>query len=553
MADDIKSAQIICSGGLNSNENNLALSESSPGGASRLINYEPSMFGGYRRVEGYRELDNNLGEVGQTGVTAEGKVLGVFIYRNEHIGNPYFIAARKDHASNTYSFYKYVFFAGWQVMATGLPATALEVTKSGRTVEKIRAAQWNFGDGSHIAFVDGVNNCTVFDGVNWKQINPTGAGTAADPGGPQALAAPSVVEVFEKSIFLSGDSAFGPIVAYSAAADWYDFTAANAGQLVAGFSIVNIKPFRNNLFLFGNNDIKKVVPDSTFAFLVENVTNNVGCIAKDSVVEIGGDLMFLSPDGLRPVAGTSKIGDVELQTLSKPIQGKLVDIIKNYDMDTVNSVVIRSKSQVRLFYGDDDDEPSESMGIIGALSANNAQIGWEFGELQGIRCSCCTSGYVGRIEYILHGDYDGKVYQQEYGTSFNGSDIISIYSTPYIDFGDTEERKVMRKINTFVRAEGPFELLLSVQFDWGDVNVARPSTYTQESEGQPVIYNGRNINYVVGNGTSNIIFGGASKPIMTTDVQGSGFSARASYVSIGQTQPHSIQGLVFEYSVAGRR
>lgn len=552
MADDIESAKVICSGGLNSNENQLALSDTQPGGASRLINYEPSMFGGYRRLEGFRELDDTLGEVG-TG-TAEGKVLGIFIYRNEHIGIPYFIAARKDAGANSYSFYKYVNFSGWQVMATGLPAGSTSITTGGRTVHKLRAAQWDFGTGSHIAFVDGVNNAIVFNGANWYKIDPTAAGTSAAPGSTQALAAPSVVEVFENTLFLSGDSAFGPIVSYSAANDWFDFTAANGGQIVSGFNIINIKPFRDNLFVFGNNDIKKIKPDSTFAFTIENVTNNVGCIAKDSVVEIGGDLMFLSPDGLRPVAGTSKIGDVELETLSKAIQAKLVDIIQNYDMDTINSVVIRSKSQIRMFYGDDVDAGTQqSRGIIGALSASSGGIGWEFGEIEGIRASVCTSGYIGTTEYILHGDYDGKVYQQEYGTSFNGNDIVSIYSTPYLDFGDTEERKVMRKVNTFVRAEGPFELLLSIQFDWGDISVARPSTYSQQSDGQPVIYNGRDITYVVGDGTSNIVFGGASKPIMTTDIQGSGFSARASYVSIGQDKPHTIQGLVFEYSVAGRR
>lgn len=552
MADDIESAKVICSGGLNSNENQLALSDSQPGGASRLINYEPSMFGGYRRLEGFRELDGTLGEIGAG--TAEGKVLGVFIYRNEHIGEPYFIAARKDIGANLYSFYKYVFLSGWQVMATGLPLGSTSFTSGGRTVHKIRSAQWDFGTGSHIAFVDGVNNAIVFNGANWYKIDPTAAGTLAAPGSTQALAAPSVVEVFENTLFLSGDSAFGPIVSYSAANDWFDFTAANGGQIVSGFNIINIKPFRDNLFVFGNNDIKKIKPDSTFAFTIENVTNNVGCIAKDSVVEIGGDLMFLSPDGLRPVAGTAKIGDVELETLSKAIQAKLVDIIQNYDMDTINSVVIRSKSQIRMFYGNDVDAGvQQSRGIIGALSASGGGIGWEFGEIEGIRVSCTTSGYIGTTEYIIHGDYDGKVYQQEYGTSFNGNDIVSIYSTPYLDFGDTEERKVMRKVNTFVRAEGPFELLLSMQFDWGDISVARPSTYSQKSDGQPVIYNGRDITYVVGDGTSNIIFGGASKPIMTTDIQGSGFSARASYVSIGQDKPHTIQGLVFEYSVAGRR
>ena len=67
---------------------------------------------------------------------------------------------------------------------------------------------------------------------------------------------------------------------------------------------------------------------------------------------------------------------------------------------------------------------------------------------------------------MLHGDYDGKVYRQERNTTFNGTDIVAIYATPYLDFGETEERKVIRKINTFIRAEGPLEMNLSIAFDW---------------------------------------------------------------------------------------
>ena len=50
------------------------------------------------------------------------------------------------------------------------------------------------------------------------------------------------------------------------------------------------------------------------------VAENVGCLSGYSIQEIGGDLIFLAPDGLRTVAGTARIGDVELGTVSKAIQ-----------------------------------------------------------------------------------------------------------------------------------------------------------------------------------------------------------------------------------------
>jgi len=428
------------------------------------------------------------------------------------------------------------------------------MTLNGLTVSKLRHAVFNFGTGNHIIFADGVNPAIVFNGANWKEIKSSHAGgyDAANntAGGDQALNAPALVDVFENHIFLSGHEATRAAVAHSAPNDPYtwNFSAAG-GQIAAGFDVVQIKPFRDDLFVFGDNSIKKINVNTSNEFALTQVTANVGCVARDSVLEIGGDLMFLAPDGFRPVAGTSRIGDVELETVSKSIQATLVDIIANEDMDTLNGVVIRSKSQIRYFIGDTSKDASDSIGIIGGLTNNSGSISWEFGELLGIRASCCTSGYIGTSELILHADYDGKVYKQEHGTSFNGGDIVSIYATPYLDFGETEQRKVMRKINTFIRGEGPFEMLLSMTYDWGDGATSTPATYSQSSTGAPTRYGGRNISY----NATNVLYGGSSKPIMTSDIQGSGFAAQATFVTVGQTEPFSIQGMVFEFTTAGRR
>lgn len=545
MADNIESFKLVCAGGLNSNENHLDLSENLPGSATRLVNYEPSLYGGYRRIQGYAPFDADYPEVGAG--SAEGKILGIAFYRNEHLGNPYVIAARKDTGASTYSFWKHVPYVGWQQLSPGF---ALATTDGVRTVSKVRHAQFDFGAGSTIVFVDGVNQATVFDGTNWYSLDSANLGGSASPGGDQVLSAPSLVDVFENHIFLAGDRTAQSIVCHSAPNDPLNFAVADgAGQIFGGFKVVQIKPFRDNLFVFGNNGIRKISADVTAGFTIDPVTANVGCVAPDSVMEIGGDLLFLAPDGLRPVAGTSRIGDVELETVSKGIQGALVNVIQNYDMSTLNGVVVRKKSQVRYFFGDDNISVTDAEGILGGLVERNGSIQWEFGSTLGIRASCCTSEYIGREEYVLHGDYDGIVYQQEQGSNFDGRDIVAVYATPYLDFGDTEIRKIMRKVNTFIRAEGPVTMNLAIAYDWGDYNTARPSTYTQESTGGPTVFGGAGINYA----GANVLYGGNSKPIMTTDIQGSGFSVRATFVTVGQFDPYSIQGIVFEYTVAGRR
>lgn len=616
MPDRVQSYKVICGGGLNSNENHLDLSENNPGSATRLVNYEVSLFGGYRRIEGFSAYNAQHTEIDPA--NTEGKVLSVAIFKDDNTNSTKVIANRKikkftytatanqtaftgsdansrtmaiNNSANTvvkktsggttttlsssshysisgntvtltsgasagdvieidtneYAYYRHVAFAAWVKYTTGI---VHKFKVSTRSVNKLRHVNFNFGDGNKVCFVDGVNNAVVFDGTNWKSINPSGTGTSSDPGGPTALAAPELVDAFENHLFLGGDRTALASVAYSAPLDPINFTtSAGGGQLAIGFDVVQFKPFRGDLFIFGTNGIKKVSPDATAGFVLDQITTNVGCIARDSVLEIGGDLVFLAPDGLRPVAGTSRIGDVELETISKSIQQLLTALPQDFDLDTLNGVVIRSKSQLRYFIGDDTIGVSDSFGIIGGLRSADQRLGWEFGELLGIRASCCTSAYVESSELVLHGDYNGKVYRQEQTNAFDGADILSVYATPFFDFGDTEVKKLMRKANTFIRAEGPLNLNMAVTYDWEDPNTAKPSSYSQESTGAPVRYKGKNINFA---GT-NINYGGTEKPIVTTSLQGAGYSCQLTFVTLGNFDPYSIQGIVFEFSIAGRR
>jgi hypothetical protein len=563
MPDRIQSYKVVCAGGLNSNENHLELSDNQPGAATRLVNYEVSLYGGYRRIEGFTEYNSSYPEVGAG--LAEGPVLCTAIFKSDTQGT-IVIAARKDIGAATYSFYRHVPNAAWvkyDLSAAALGHNHTDIVRATTdgvgTVNKIRFTKFNFGASitgvagaptNLIVFVDGVNPAIITDGVHWDLLTSSGNGTPHSPGGAAVLNKPSLVDNFENHLFLGGDRTAESVVAHSAPNNAINFNVNDgAGQLSAGFDVVQFKPFRDNLFVFGENAIKKASPDTTSGFVLDNVTANVGCIARDSVVEIGGDLVFLSPDGFRPVAGTSRIGDVEIESISKNIQQLLTDLPITYDLDNLNAVVLRSKSQVRYFIGDDSRTVDASVGIIGGLRSADQRLGWEFGELLGIRASCCDSAYVSGIELVLHGDYDGKVYKQESGKSFNGADIVAIYTTPYFDFGDTETRKIFRKVNTFVRAEGPITVNMSLTYDWDDPRVTRPSTYTQDSAGAPVKYNTLGIIYA---GT-NVNYGGTDKPIIITPIQGSGYAVQLTYVTLGVFDPYSIQGMVFEFSVAGRR
>lgn len=548
MPDRIQSTRVICEGGLDSTENYLNLSQNKPGSATRLVNYEAGLSGGYRRLNGYEAYDTDFPEVG-VGV-ATGRVFGIVIFDNSITGATQIFAARRNIADNEYQIYEYQFGTGWVAVTTGLTHYYIN---GGAEVNKIRYDVGNDGNRNHLCIVDGVNPALIYDGSTWGYITTSGTGTdIANAGGAQAIAAPTLVSFFSGTLFLSYDRINGALgqVAYSAPNDFVNFDSADgAGQVITGLEVVQIKPFRDFLYVFGTNAIKRIAPDVTAGFIIRDVTNNIGCIARDSVVEIGGDLVFLAPDGFRPIAGTSKIGDVQLETLSKSIHSLIRTRISASSLIDVNSVVIRGKSQFRIFFSSSNVDAANTRGIIGCLRTSNQTTGWEFGEILGFRASASTSRYVNGIEVVLHGDYDGNVYRQERGNSLNGGDMLSVYSTPYLDFGDTEIRKTIEGVTIFLSGEGQIDVSLGVQYDWGRREIPAPPTYDIIIDALVPTYDDPSFTY----DDPDVVYGGALTPIAVEKLEGSFFSARFTFTSIGTRFPHSIYAMVVEYKPEGRR
>ncbi len=522
---------VICEGGLDSNRNHIQLSTQTPGAATTLINYEPSLFGGYRKINGFLPLEEDYADVDDAG--SEGKILGI------HVHDTDIITARKTQGVSTYKYFYWTDGADWTAFTTGLTHTATNVNR-------IRAVSYNLQGPESTIFVDGVNNAVLYDSTNWTQIDPADTGADfANAGGAMALEDPKYVTTFKDHLFMAGDSTNPQVLAHSSPGADYDWIFANgAGQINVGFSIKQIKPFRDELYVWGATKIKKVVVEGA-DFVLKDVTNNGGLLASDSVVEINGDLMFLAADGFRTIAATERNNDVELGVATKRIQQNVTDLIEAANFDGLCSVVIRRKSQVRFFFSDENLVTSSNQGVLGALKGNSGEAYWEWGLIKGIRASCTTSAYINNQEYILHGDYNGKVYRQEIGNSFDGSNILAVYRTPFLDFGDVYVRKTLHKITVFLRPEDAVQLTMNLNFDWGDANVLDPIPYLLESTVTGDLYG-------IGE-YGSAMYSTTPTPVVTKNIEGSHFSTDLTFTSDDTAGSYSIQAIIFEYSVNGRK
>lgn len=359
----------------------------------------------------------------------------------------------------------------------------------------------------------------------------------------------SLVDDFRNHTFFAGMSAFPNFLVFSAPNNDLDYTAASGGGAInVGFPITAIAKFRDSLFVFGKNKIKRVTGNNSSDFVLSEVANNTGCVAADSVIEIGGDVLFLASDGIRPLQGTARIGDVELQTVSKPIQQLLRALPENFNLDLMSSVVIRNKSQFRYFFPTETVAAADAQGIIGGLRFADNRVGWEFGELLGIRSFVNASDLINDVETIVHGDVDGNIYKQESGNDFNSSDVLAVYATPFFYFDSTERRKIFHKVSIYTRPEGASTFNMAVYYDWDDPNKFNPGSYELSTRGAL-------LRYFTTGGTynSDFTFGGSSSPVLEKNIQGSGRAIGFVITSLGTEAPYSIQGWGLTYQDAGYR
>ena len=581
MVDAVSTFRAVCRGGLNTGADILSLGAESPGSAIQLLNYEPNLEGGYRRINGFA---NNFGTVTGTGsvlgiAVANGVNQGVLACRTPSSGNNYLhhwnfyytvavtsgvsssdatatgvsgtVIARAS-ASLTINFGRIpssvfdtdnVLTGGSSSATTTVTSTPTvigwtAVSTSGSPtmtgVSKVRFTEINFGT-PKVVLTDGINPAATYDGSTYTQITDSNAPTD-----------PTIGAEFQNHLFLAGDPAQPSNLFFSAPTAETDFSPANGGGVInVGFAIVAIKKFRNVLFIFGKNNIKRLVGDNSANFVLESVTSNLGCLSTDSVIELGGDLLFLAPDGIRPIGGTNKIGDVNLETLSKNIQSTVRNVITSEDLDALSSVIIRSKSQFRYLFS-----TSSSQGILGALREYKGNIGFEFAQTFGIECTCADSGYIEQEEFVLHGASSGKVFQQESGNAFDTSNVLSIFKTPFVYMGNPEQRKTFYSTSTYMSAEGNFSVALSITYDYDNTDISTPDNLTLSTT-SPGAFFDRGTNVAVFDTTD--IFDGNPSPVESVTFSGSGKAIALTFVTDDTNESHSIQGFTITHGLGDVR
>ena len=658
--DQVQPSAFICEGGLVKSRSTFVMQ---PGQALELLNFEPDIEGGYKRINGFRKHVNHI--VPQTSVSSE-KVLMVASFANKIVaarGEKIFSSASTELATKilqatgmtgsgtitvdsttgftdpggsgtatlqinseifTYTGVTSTTFTGVTRATSSTTAAAhavddavsesWTVKDTGRTsASKYNFQRYNFDGNDKLIITDGTNAPTVFNTAmsatdvtspnaatgEVTQLGAdiasgtgmTGSGTVtvksttnfnssgsvlinsevfaytgktdttftgvtraregsvaddhtigvvvADLFPPTVTGAKHVV-AFKEHMFYSGMSSTPQELVFSVPFDEDEFSVAiGAGSIRVDDTIVGLKVFRSDLFIFCENRIFKLSGSSQADFSMTPVTRNIGCVNGDTIQEFAGDLIFLGPDGLRTVAGTAKIGDVELGTISANVQSIFDDNL--IDASLFESIVIPNKTQYRIFFSKEGQAEDNTKGVICVMKGQS----FEFAELRGIKPASTDTFVEAGDVLVLHGGFDGYVHRQEKGNDFDGTAVSGRYRSPDLTFGDPGIRKHMQRVIVNYKPESSINADMFVRYDYEDRNSARPAAYPLDSEDVVAIY-----------GTSTYgtpTYGGASQPLLRQSVEGSGFAVALRVNDNASTAPYSLKGFQLEYQLGARR
>lgn len=490
-------------GGLIENVPPLEQGTNLPGSLRDAQNFEPSVVGGYKKVKGYTKFDT-------AAVPGTGDIFGVFAFKGKAI------ACRNDKIYESSG-------SGWTLIHTqvGTPITHYMVDR------------FNYGAGDKILLVDGTNLPITWDGTTIVTL---------------AMAPPTATSVhsFANHIFFTA----GSDLVFSAPNDETDYTVPSGGGLInTGTTKTGLSIWRDSLYVFGERRIEKLSGTNSSDFVRTEVTSRLGITTNKSIRELSGDVYYLSHDGVRTISGTDRIGDVQLESVTRSIPDTIAELPFLDSTFSVSSVVVNEKSQYRLFTGKSTAPDSSAQGILGGIRLNSRrELSLEWFKTKGFNTIYSDSDVFGNSELILHADFSGFVHQEETGSDFDGADINGFIRFPFWPFEDNEIRKTYYKGRIYIDANTSVAPILNYNLDYLARTQIQPAAINLGTgETGFAFYSDPSAVYGIS------IFGDDLPAVPEVNLIGSGNNVSFSITANDTLGEFSVQNITIEYATHDRR
>jgi len=398
---------------------------------------------------------------------------------------------------------------------------------------KLRFVRYNFTGSSMIAAVDNQNTPFKYDGETFSILSNAPS---------DVIGAEHIAEFKNHLLFAKGNA-----LSFTAPYTDNDFTPANgAGTITTPHKITGLIVFREQLIIFSTNQTHRLTGNTIADFQLQPISLDIGCVRSDTIQEVGGDIVFLGPDGVRLLSATDRIGDFGFAVASRPIQTEVAAVVSGNTSFT--SCVIRGKNQYRMFGFTDTQSQGSAAGVLATQFADQTAQGMAWAELSGLPVYVADSIYsaADSREVIVFAHKDGLVYRMESGNSFDGRNINASYYSPHLSITDPKLRKTFYRLSTYVKPTGSITGVATTRLDFDQPGVIQPGPVTLSNQTESAAF--------FGTATfGSAVYGGKLQYVFTSPMVGSGFTVSLQFIFDGTDPPFSLDAIILEYLTNDRQ
>ena len=189
-----------------------------------------------------------------------------------------------------------------------------------------------------------------------------------------------------------------------------------------------------------------------------------------------GQTIFLDDRGIKRLNTVQAFGNFQHDTISRTIQSFI-----NQKKTIVNaSCIARDKNQYRLFFSDKSGLyiTTEGRRIVGLMPVSFTDA---------VEVCASVEDSTG-VEQIMFGSTDGKVYQLDKGTSFDGDAINAYFKTHFTYSRELEYLKRYLSCTIEVAGDGYAEFDFTYELQYSQVNTPQPGSETKTQDFSATIW-----------------------------------------------------------------
>lgn len=256
----------------------------------------------------------------------------------------------------------------------------------------------------------------------------------------------------------------GSTIYYSALGTYNDFTTDDDAGYISDFhtdtaDITAMQVYKDYLAIYKKNRVYLLSGSSPDDFAITLFADK-GAFGKGSIINVDNKQYFLS----NGIYALEQVGELNQIRLGSEISMNIKNEFDKFDTSSFDKALAlhyQNKHQVWYFF------PYADKNYFNTIWINDyVNYAWYKRVLpQNIVCACNYKSY------ILTADDSGKIYVEDYGTTFNGESISFMWKSPFLALNDIHHRKIIDEFYFILDDEYDNKFNFSVYKDY-DSNYA---------------------------------------------------------------------------------